>query len=144
MITGRHEGERGQALVEFAMTIPVVFMVIFAIIDFGRSLYTYDLVTSAARVGSRYAIVHGSACTPAPGCTASSAGIQTFVRSTVTGVDSSTLNVTATWPAVVGCPGGSATPGCPVLVTITYPFKYILSFNLTVTMTSTSQMVISR
>jgi Flp pilus assembly protein TadG len=143
MIHRRHEGERGQAVAEFAMAIPIVFFVLFGIIDFGRALYAYDLVASAARIGSRYAVVHGSSCTPTPGCTATSAAIQTYVRSMVSGINSSTLNVTATWPPVAGCPGGSPTAQCPVLVTVSYAFKYLLSFNLTVTMTSASQMVIS-
>jgi Flp pilus assembly protein TadG len=144
MRTGRHEGERGQALVEFAMTIPIVLAVMFGIVDFGRALYTYDLVTSAARVGSRYASVHGSGCSPAPSCTASSATIQAYVRSTVNGINSSVLTVTTTWPAATGCAGGSPTPQCPVKVTVSYPFQFLLSFNLTVTITNASQVIIWR
>ncbi len=143
MKPGRHEGERGQALIEFALTIPVVFMVLFGIIDFGRALYAYDLVTNAARLGTRYAIVHGTSCTPSP-CTATSGDIQTYVQSMVTGIDASSVTVVATWPAATGCAGGTATPLCPVLVKVTYSFKFLLSFSLTVPMTSKSQMIISQ
>jgi Flp pilus assembly protein TadG len=134
----------GQALLEFALTIPIVLVVLFGIFDFGRAMYTYDMVTSAARVGARYAIVHGSSCTPAPACTATSAVIQTYVRSVVAGANSNSFNVSATWPAATGCSGGTATPQCPVSVSASYPFAFLLWSSLTIRMTSTSQMVISR
>jgi Flp pilus assembly protein TadG len=137
------ESERGQALVEFALAIPVVFAVIFGIIDFGRALYTYDLVTSAARMGSRYAMVHGPGCT-GTNCPASSAQIQTYVRSIVSGVTATQVSVTATWPAATGCASSAPAAQCPVLVTVSYPFQFVLSFNRTITMTSASQMIISR
>ena len=63
--------ERGSALVEFAIASTVALTLIFGIVDFGRGLYTYHLVSNAARAGSRYAIVRGSACTVA-GCPATS------------------------------------------------------------------------
>lgn len=140
----RFEAQRGQALAEFALMIPVVFAVLFGIIDFGRALYTYDLVTSAAMIGSRYAMVHGPNCSGAPACSATSTDIQTYVRSTVSGIKASNLSVTATWPAATGCAGGSPVDLCPVSVTVSYPFQFVLSFNLTIAMTSSSQMVISR
>ena len=50
----------GQALVEFAMIAPVFFLLVFAIIDFGRYVYYVQILNNAAREGARYAIVHGS------------------------------------------------------------------------------------
>jgi Flp pilus assembly protein TadG len=138
------EHERGQTLVEFALAVTVMFAVLFGICDFGRALYTYDLVTSAARIGSRYAIVHGSSCALS-GCPATSAAIQTYVLSKVTGVNASTFAVTTTWATAPGCTDSNHQgPLCIVNVTVTYPFKFLLSFKRTLTMTSTSQMVISQ
>lgn len=136
--------ERGQALVEFALTIPVVCAVLFGIVDFGRALYAYDIVGSAARLGTRYAMVRGSSCPTAPACTVDSAHVQTYVRSAIGGFDTGSLTVTTTWPPASGCPGLLATPGCPVNVKVTYPFAFLISLPLTITMSASSQLVISQ
>ena len=130
--------ERGSALVEFAIASTVTLTMIFGIIDFGRGLYTYHLVANAARAGSRYAIVRGSTCAVA-GCPATSSSIQTYVRGLAPGIDPNSLAVTTTWP------GGNA-PGQPVTVSVTYPFKLIVSIlpSFTMPMTSASTMVISQ
>lgn len=128
------------------MAVPLLFAAVYGVCDFGRALYTYDLVASAARIGSRYAIVHGSACTLS-GCPASSATIQSYVQSKVTGVNASQLSVSATWSkgTNTGCTDALYQgPQCIVTVTVTYPFQFLLSFNRTLTMTSSSQMVISQ
>src|SRR5436190_19629265 len=51
---------RGQALVEFAFVAPIFFLLLFAIIDFGRYVYYVQVLDNAAREGARYAIVHGA------------------------------------------------------------------------------------
>jgi len=136
--------ERGQALLEFALAATVLFAVTYGIIDFGRALYAYDVVTSAARIGSRYAIVHGSGCTLSI-CPASSAAIQTYVLTKISGVSQSQFSVTATWSTAPGCSDPNFQgPQCIVKVQVSYPFQFLLAFNRTLTMTSTSQMVISQ
>jgi Flp pilus assembly protein TadG len=133
----------GQAIVEFALTSSLVFFVMFGIVDFARAMHAYDVVASAARLGTRYAIVHGTACPTAPTCTATSTQVQTYVRSAVGGLDASNLTVSTTWPVVTGCVG-AATPGCPVRVSVTYPFSFVFSLNLTIAMSASSQMTISQ
>jgi len=136
--------ERGQGVVEFALASTVLFVVIFGIIDFGRAFYTFDLITSAARIGSRYAIVHGSSCTLAI-CPVSSAAIQTYVQSQVTGINTSELTVSASWSTAPGCTDTNHQgPLCLVTVTASYPFKFVLAFNKTITMSASSQMTISQ
>jgi Flp pilus assembly protein TadG len=49
--------ERGQALVEFTMVLPILLILLFALVDFGRAFYTWLLVTNAAREGARIAAV---------------------------------------------------------------------------------------
>jgi Flp pilus assembly protein TadG len=138
----RHDG--GQALLEFGLSVPVFLAVVYGICDFGRALYTYDLVTSAARVGSRYAIVHGSSCAIA-GCPVSAAAIQTYVQSKVNGVNASQLSVATTWSTAPGCTDPAFKgPQCRVTVTVSYPFAFYLALNQTIPMTSSSQMVISQ
>ena len=133
----------GTTMVEFALAIPTVVGVLFGIVDFSRALYAYDLVSSAARIGTRYAMVRGSACPTAPACTVTATQVQTYVRSVVTGITSSSLTVTTTWPLMSGC-AGAPTPGCPVNVVVSYPFSFVIWSKLAITMTASSQMVISQ
>lgn len=45
--------ERGAALVEFAMVLPLLVVLLFSIADFGRAFQTWITVTNAAREGAR-------------------------------------------------------------------------------------------
>ncbi len=137
-------GQRGQVVVEFVIASSIAFTLMFGVIDFGRALYAYDAVASAARIGSRYAIVHGSACT-VTGCPATSVSVQAYVRSQMTGVTASTFMVTTTWAAAPGCTVSPYQgPLCLVKVEVQYPFKFVLSFGRTVIMTAYSEMIISQ
>src|SRR6266850_2002535 len=56
----RVRGRRGQALVEFALVLPILLLIIFGIIDAGRLIFTMNTVGNAARTGARVAIVNQS------------------------------------------------------------------------------------
>lgn len=62
----------GQTLVEFALTVPLLVLLLFAIIQYGFIFSTYISLRNAAAVGARYAIT-GS---PLP----STADVQSFTR----------------------------------------------------------------
>lgn len=49
--------DRGAAAVEFAIIAPLLFVLVFGIIDFGRALFTLNNLTSAVREGARFAAV---------------------------------------------------------------------------------------
>ncbi len=51
-------GEKGQALVEFALLIPIFLILLFAIVDFGMGFYSWITVTNSAREGARVGAVH--------------------------------------------------------------------------------------
>jgi Flp pilus assembly protein TadG len=53
--------ERGSTLVEFAIGVTVVLTSMFAVIEFGRALYTHNALADAARRGARYATLHSAA-----------------------------------------------------------------------------------
>ncbi|HET6980263.1 MAG TPA: TadE family protein [Pyrinomonadaceae bacterium] len=50
--------ECGATLVEFAIAITVFLTAMFAVIEFGRALYTHNALADAARRGTRYATIH--------------------------------------------------------------------------------------
>jgi Flp pilus assembly protein TadG len=50
---------RGQALVEFALVLPMFLTLMLAIFDIGRVIWARNSLENAAREGARYAIVHG-------------------------------------------------------------------------------------
>ncbi len=47
---------RGQALLEFALALPVLLVLLFAIIEFGRLMQAWMAIQNAARFGVRYAV----------------------------------------------------------------------------------------
>lgn len=53
MTTQRRKGGRGQALVEFALVIPILLLILFAIIDISRYVYSWNALNEASRAGAR-------------------------------------------------------------------------------------------
>ena len=63
MLRRRHgrSPERGQALLEFALILPIFVVAILGMIDVGRAIWANNAVANAAREAARYAAVHGGA-----------------------------------------------------------------------------------
>lgn len=149
-------GESGQSVVEFMIVAAATLTLLFGLIALGETLYAYNLVSEAAREGTRFAMVRGSACTSwSNACPANATDIQNYV----TGVLSQeiyvnptaghpwSVTVTPTWPANnTGCTGAINSPGCVVQVQVQYNFTLGLAFikQTTLNITSTSAMVISQ
>ncbi len=51
--------EKAQTLVEFAIVFPVLLMITYGIMEFGRMVFIYAVVTGAARDGARYGAAAG-------------------------------------------------------------------------------------
>jgi hypothetical protein len=51
---------RGQALVEFALVVPLFLMVIFGVIILGIGVFYQQQLTNAAREAARYAVIHSA------------------------------------------------------------------------------------
>ena len=56
----RRRGERGAALVEAAITVPIILLISVGIFEFGRAYQTWQVLTNAAREGARLAVINGS------------------------------------------------------------------------------------
>ena len=52
--------QHGQAVVEMALVLPILIMLVFGIIEFGRILNTYMTVTNISREGAREGAVGGT------------------------------------------------------------------------------------
>ncbi len=70
MKTDLFNSERGSVAVEFALLVPVLFLILFGIINFGVLMYNQAVITNAAREGARWAAIHttstyGLTCTNA-------------------------------------------------------------------------------
>ncbi len=57
-IKNTRSGENGQAMVELALVLPLLVLVLMGVLDLGRGIYVYNVVSSAAREGARYGIIH--------------------------------------------------------------------------------------
>ncbi len=114
---------RGSMLLEFSLSVWLLFLVTFLIFEFCMTVYTCSVLGNAAREGVRYAIVHGTdsgSCSgPSSGCADSTGGNVTAVVNSYASVsfhDLTNMTVTPSWP------DGASTPASRVLVTISYPY----------------------
>ena len=49
--------QRGQTLVELALVLPIIVLILFGILEFGRIFHSYIVITNAAREGVRLGAV---------------------------------------------------------------------------------------
>ena len=121
------QGQGGNALVEMALTLPVILLLLLATLDLGRAVYAQNIITNAAREGAHYGAM-------APD---DSQGIQTRTMNAIIGLDTNAVTVTTD--------EGSDT----IRVTVTYQFVAItpligkfLDQQGTLTLTAVSTMSI--
>lgn len=120
-------------MVEFAIVAGLIFIpLVFGIIEFGRLTWAKDMVTTAAREGTRYAIVHGADYDSAGFGTAfDSAAVASYVEGKT---QLSPIKVQTAWTG--------KQPGDTVVVTVSYVYSPVVKVpalltNKTVTGTST-------
>jgi Flp pilus assembly protein TadG len=91
----RHHKRRGAAIVEMALVLPIFFMVVLGIVEFGRAMMVSQMVTNAAREATRLAIIDGSTNTSV------TTWVEEFLGDSIN-VEASDVTVTIT---VVAAPG---------------------------------------
>ena len=124
-LRNRLRDDRGQSLVEFAITFSILMGFVFMVIEVCLMFYTYCMISECAREGTRYAAVHGSTCQTAAlaSCTASASDINKYVAQLgYPNLANGTMLVSTTFP------DGSEVPGSHVQVAITYVFPITLAF----------------
>lgn len=106
---GLREDDSGQALVEFALVVPILLLLLIGILSFARAWNVHQALTDAAREGARTAVLAN------PEITTDS------VRATIRGsLTRSMLNGAAAQITVTGVDGS---PGTPTEVRVTYPMQ---------------------
>jgi Flp pilus assembly protein TadG len=79
----RNSTQHGATLYEFAAILPIILFIMLGIVDFGRAMYAYHFVASAARAATRWASVRGAECNPTymTHCPAAGSDILAYVQS---------------------------------------------------------------
>lgn len=127
-------GEDGTAAIEFGLAFPILFLLMYGIIELSHYGYLSMAVEDAARDGARYAMVHG-ASSPQP---AQSSDVTSFVRGRMALVQGSHATVTTNFSP-------DNNPGSVAQVTVSYPYQPFIYGPLTaMTVSSTSKMTISQ
>ena len=98
--------EEGQALIEFTLLAPILFLILFGIIQFGIAFMNSVALSDAVRVGARKATVSRTLSDP-------TAATQAAVTGAATDLNPSKVTVTVT---------SSWQPGDNVTVSATYPY----------------------
>ena len=107
----RRNTDRGQAVVEFAVILPVLLLILFAILQFGVVFNNYIQVTAAAREGARKASVSRSL-----GTASAESAATTAAKDAAPGLNQS--NITVSFPN-----SPSFAQGSDVSVQVTYPYS---------------------
>lgn len=97
------DNNKGAALVELAIILPLLLTIVFGIFEFGRAMYITNTLNNAAREGARRAAI-----TPAP------INVDTYVRNVIP-FDKTGLTITTNPTA--------PSSGAAITVTVTLPFE---------------------
>lgn len=128
---------RGVAVVEFAIIFPVLAMLIFGVVDFGRAFFLRANLLSAVREGARYGATFADPCAAATR-TAVQARVQQYVNNfggaaVTSTVDTSPGNCSPTAGVVtdvqVRITGYVFTPVTPVFRLINYTSALSITVN---------------
>lgn len=124
LAVGFQRDARGSVLVETCLALLLAFPVVFSAFELCIFTYTQAILGDAARVGVRYAIIHGvdsSTCSgPSNGCPDQSganviATVQNYAAASLKSLNG--ITVTPTWP------DASSAPPSRVQVTVTYNYS---------------------
>jgi len=104
---GRENSDRGAAAVEFALCLPLLLLLLFGLIDFGRALNAQLTLTQAAREGVRLAALGYPA-----------AEVQARADAAAPELSGVSVTVAASCPPDAG-------PAADAVVNVSYSFSFI-------------------
>ena len=106
----------GVTAIELALLSPAVFVLLFALLDFGRLGILMATLDYAAQEGAQYASLHGAAS----GAPVSDAQVTARARSKIYGADPAEVAITVTWTP-------DRDPGSSVTVATAYEFGFLVN-----------------
>lgn len=114
-----HKNEKGAAVIEFALVLPLLLLLVFGIIEFGIILFDKAVLTNASREGARAGIVSQS---PRVDETEIRTIVEAYCANHLITFGASPVPVTVT------APPPSATPifGDDLRVTASYSYDFLL------------------
>ena len=115
------QSERGAALVEFALVVPLLMMMMCAAIDFGLAVYTLNNLTAAVREGGRYAAILDAPTWNLNSGAAAQDSVRNRVYSYIVGMNNG-LTATQT-KALITVTNPDATTGMITVKITGYPYK---------------------
>ena len=113
--------ERGAELIEFALTLPLLLLLVLGIIEFGFLFQEYEVVTNAAREGARI-----GSMIPSAGYTAAEATKRATDYVTAGGLKVAQMNPAPT--AVTSQVPITGTGKCIPVVTVTVNYEHPVPF----------------
>jgi Flp pilus assembly protein TadG len=135
----RRRNEEGQTMVEFAVILPVLAFVHFAILQFGITLNNYITLTNAVRDGARKGVTSRASTSPDAVTVTKNA-----VKASAVDLDQSSTNCSVSLCVTVTPASASSwVPGGDLTVTATYPYSISL-FGLIVKSGTLSSTVTER
>lgn len=115
------EQEKGQSLLEMALSMVILLILLAGIVDLGRVFFTYIALRDAAQEGAAFAAI----CPPDPDFPGNGEIISNRVKASShfpVNMSSPNIIVNSSFPT-------SASPGSPVQVIVTYQnFQFIMPF----------------
>jgi Flp pilus assembly protein TadG len=113
----RLKEQKGAALVEAAITIPILLLISVGIFEFGRAYQTWQVLTNASREGARLAVIEGS----------TDSDIRTrvnqyLVDGGLTSLGDSYIPIDRNVPVIAG----ATTCPCGTRVNVNYPYQFMV------------------
>lgn len=115
-------GQKGAAVIEFAIVLPVLVLLLFGTIEFGLLLYNQQVITNASREGARAGIV---AQTPRVTPQAISGVVTNYCGGRLI-----TFGDSATAGPYVSVSSTGTTFGSDLTVLVTYNYNFLVLSNL--------------
>jgi Flp pilus assembly protein TadG len=119
-LAGRARSEDGVALVEFTLILPVLALMLFGMLDFGKAFNYWIDETHLANQGARWAVVNKNP--------ASTGTLQEYIRDQATTEelrDGGTPSLADGVQVCVDFPNGTSNVGDPVRVTLAATYRWL-------------------
>lgn len=109
---------KAQSLVELSLTLPILLILVFGIIDFGLGMRSYISLANSVREGARFAAVGNPAGDPSDCDGVTSDTVYGRLCITTGGLDLTELTPSVTYPSGIG-------PGNSVVVSADYTYNFV-------------------